>query len=452
MLIQQIALAAVLRNEYIKIYIDPTYSRPYMETVEGDPKLKSDDHKSLLFKTEPPTSYLTVRIDGKNYKYFEGGKILQNPQSSGNKIISEWEVKKIRVRMEVSIVEGPTTHRKDTAMFVFTVENKDKKSHKVGLRILLDTLLGKNDGAPFNVPGVGPLSHEIEFKGNDVPFFWYAYDDLKKPTVRSQGTLKIEGYPEPSKVIFANWKRMFYKPWDYRVNASKPKDFRTEGVVPFIKGKADTAVAIYWNEREVKPDSSFKVATLYGLYGALLATSDIFALTASHLKKPDGSIIITSDAQNIGKLPLTDVRYGIRTSSNLEVIEGNNPIEVGKMKPQQKAQGSWTLKVTSGGKAWYTVYIGGKILGEKYAEANITQNLGEVEGYDVSWVYKYIKRSEENLKSLESLQNTLEKIIATGDNYTITQERNDLSRVNSARKNMQEILSNFEKEAREKGF
>ncbi len=444
--------SAVLRNEYIKIYIDPTYSRPYMETIKGDPNLKSDDRKSLLFKTEPPTSYLTVRIDGKNYKYFEGGKILQEPQNTGSSIVSEWEARGVRVKMEVRITEGPTTHRKDTAIFIFTVTNKDKKAHKVGLRLLLDTLLGRNDGAPFNVPGVGPLQHETEFKGDKVPFFWYAYDDLKKPTVRSQGTLRIEGYPNPSKVIFANWKRMFYKPWDYKINPSKPKDFRNEGVIPFAKGKADTAVAIYWNEKKIQPQQSFSVATLYGLYGALLATSDAFALTASHLKKPDGSIIVTSDAQNIAKLPIQGVKYGIKTSPNLKIIEGKNPINVGDMKPEQKAQGSWTLKITGGGKAWYTVYIGGKLLGEKYVEANITQNLGEVEGYDVSWVYKYIEMSENNLKQLQPLQESLEKTIATGADYSKSQERTDMNRVNASRRRLQNIVSQFEKEAKGKGF
>ena len=37
-------------------------------------------------------------------------------------------------------------------MVRYQIENKDTQNHKVGLRFLLDTYIGANDGVPFTIP------------------------------------------------------------------------------------------------------------------------------------------------------------------------------------------------------------------------------------------------------------------------------------------------------------
>ena len=49
------------------------------------------------------------------------------------------------------------------------MENEGKVERKIGLRLLLDTLLGKSDGAPFIIPGIGELKYEQEFKKHQLP-------------------------------------------------------------------------------------------------------------------------------------------------------------------------------------------------------------------------------------------------------------------------------------------
>lgn len=124
-----------------------------------------------------------------------------------------WTCDNIQVTQVCELVPNPSTGRADAMKIRYQFTNVDQiESHNVGLRILLDTMLGPNDGAPFQVPEVGsemgiPITTEREFlkSRNEVPDFWQSFDDLNNPTVVSQGTLKGGDATEPDRVIFASW-------------------------------------------------------------------------------------------------------------------------------------------------------------------------------------------------------------------------------------------------------
>ena len=60
------------------------------------------------------------------------------------------------------------------------LENKDKAQHTVGIRVMIDTLIGANDGVPFLVPGLsGLVKDKRDFATpREVPDFIQA---LEKP-------------------------------------------------------------------------------------------------------------------------------------------------------------------------------------------------------------------------------------------------------------------------------
>ena len=48
--------------------------------------------------------------------------------------------------------------------------NKDKGKHKVGIRVMLDTFIGANDGVPFTIPGKkGFVDTKAEFSQKEIP-------------------------------------------------------------------------------------------------------------------------------------------------------------------------------------------------------------------------------------------------------------------------------------------
>ena len=52
----------------------------------------------------------------------------------------------------------------------YTIRNKDTGKHKVGIRVLLDTFIGANDGVPFTIPGrKGFVKRRAEFARRKSP-------------------------------------------------------------------------------------------------------------------------------------------------------------------------------------------------------------------------------------------------------------------------------------------
>jgi hypothetical protein len=109
----------------------------------------------LLFgHPNPWTSATTFRIDEKdywNYDLSSWGKVISLPQTKGLSNTTTWDIDKIQFNQTLSIVEGSTTGNLDTAEIKYVVTNKDTVSHEIGVRIMLDTMLGENDGALLNV-------------------------------------------------------------------------------------------------------------------------------------------------------------------------------------------------------------------------------------------------------------------------------------------------------------
>src|SRR5262249_31431696 len=118
------------------------------------------------------------------------------------------------VTQEVQIVPGAQSGVLDTCLVQYTVANKGKKPHKVGLRVMFDTFIGGNDGVPFVIPGQKDLvTTPRTFTEKEVPDYLQAlhHPDLKTPgTLAHRGLKGIEApkiESEPiSKVVLTHWK------------------------------------------------------------------------------------------------------------------------------------------------------------------------------------------------------------------------------------------------------
>ncbi len=140
----------------------------------------------------------------------------------------------------------------DTCLVRYTLENRTAEPHSVGLRFLLDTLIGSNDGVPFTIPGSeGLVSTSRAFRTlASVPDFIQALErgDLRDPGTVSHLTLRLGGRLEsPGRVLLTRWRAT--KQWDLSVQS-----FRD-----------DSACVLYWPERELPPGGRREVGFAYGL-------------------------------------------------------------------------------------------------------------------------------------------------------------------------------------------
>jgi len=165
-----------------------------------------------------------------------------------------WDYRHVRVTQQVSIVVGSSTNLFDTMRIEYTLENQDSVSHDVGLRIMLDTLIGDNDGVPFSVPGrPGITNRAVDLRGRDVPNFFQVLEkpDLANPGVIVNLTMSGGGATPPERVVITAWP-------------GSGGDWEFLGSLGASWGP-DSAVGLYYPTQSMRPGERRQIVAFYGL-------------------------------------------------------------------------------------------------------------------------------------------------------------------------------------------
>ena len=65
----------------------------------------------------------------------------------------------LSVTQTVEIIPSSQSNLLDTCLVHYRMKNEDTQSHHAGLRFLLDTYIGDNDGVPFDIGEGAPVRH-----------------------------------------------------------------------------------------------------------------------------------------------------------------------------------------------------------------------------------------------------------------------------------------------------
>ena len=163
--------ASLYSNDYIEIAMehDGYFT---IGTKAGDPSSSADDNAALLFgHPSPGTSDTMIKIDGVAASIHAGGPatVISAANSVGGSLEITLPISIGTIVERLTIQNSLTTGLPNAVLIYFKVTNTDSSAHNIQLRTQLDTLLGRNDGAPFRVPGVGEVTKDKEFLGSDVP-------------------------------------------------------------------------------------------------------------------------------------------------------------------------------------------------------------------------------------------------------------------------------------------
>ncbi len=246
----------------------------------------------LLFGHPYPwSSASTVQIDGQdfwNYRYQPWGTTISAPETNGLSNTGVWSFPgSVQVRQTLTIVQGSSTGNFDTGEIRYTVTNNDATAHQIGLRVMLDTMLGLNDGAPFRVPGAGAVTTEQEWDATRMPPYFQAFDDLINPTVQSQGTLVGGNALKPDRFVTSGWEHINDTPWEY---ATIPgRDYYTPGY------GYDSAIGVYWLPVLLQPGETKEFVTYYGLGGIDV---DIQPPLVAGLSAPTGLVFLNGTSNS----------------------------------------------------------------------------------------------------------------------------------------------------------
>ena len=274
-----------LSNEYIECAINHHSGRFTIGTTGGNPFVNSDNNKKLTYgHPSSDTSYTTIFTDGKSNIYGNSGFVTA-PYISGKSNISVAKYGDIEVKQTLSIVKNAATGREDVIEIKYTVKNNSNVIKPVGVRVMLDTMLGSNDAAPFRIPNIGEVTTEREFIGNDIPRYFQAFDSLSQPNVVSYGNF-LSGSIRPDKVQFVNWRNIFDKQWDYKVKLGQ--------------SNGDSAVCVIW-DRNIPAGKEEVYITRYGLSELVQDLTPPLEVTLSG----DSEISIDNEKMEYAPYPLT---------------------------------------------------------------------------------------------------------------------------------------------------
>ncbi len=181
------------------------------------------------------------------------GKVRQGTQST-------WTCKDLHITQVLEVVPSKPfgkpvpgqKRRLDTCRIVYLVENKGNQAHTLELRVGIDILIVNNDGALFASPTTEPgkILDGVALQDKTLPEFIQV---LQNPNLQNPGFVahmtfklgqKLEG---PARAVLTSLGA-FGGGWNIQA----------------IPAGGDSACALYWPAREIKPGGQRQLAWAYG--------------------------------------------------------------------------------------------------------------------------------------------------------------------------------------------
>jgi hypothetical protein len=263
-------------------FTEDTQRPPGIAVLRLRDPLYPDKPKLLTRYERGNTNNACVRIDGHDYVFGReqpavgikwkvlNGKVQREVKSDqGRKYVStmRYERERIEVSQIVELVVGEQTRLFDTALITYRVKNLDDRPHTVGIRAMIDTYIGLNDGTPIFIPPtddhaqVRQVDTMIVLEKAQIPPFVRVLenDNLKDPntTVAEMG-LKLRRCEDITRMVICRW------PLEWGASEARWDWPFTPMNEPAGKEK-DSCVVLYWNKLTMAHNEERVMGFTYGL-------------------------------------------------------------------------------------------------------------------------------------------------------------------------------------------
>jgi hypothetical protein len=296
------------------------------------------DGQEILFGDVGKNRGTWVKVGDKVYRPVAQDKQIKAPLGSFEAV---WQFRDLEVTQHVEVVFGRQSRQLDTCLIHYTLadKRKDGPARRVGIRFLLDTFIGANDGVPFTIPGRKGLCDTMQAFDNPkaVPDFIEAWekDDPKDPGTVARIQFRLgQRLEPPTRVFLGGWPngnlgRLGYPNaraeatlWEVPRVSMRELHERIRQVDPAQADKAppDSAVSIYWDEKPLAPGGRREVGFTYG--PGQIVKGDKLALSLSGQYVPGGEFTLTARVSNPkagDKLTLT-----LPKDAGFELLPGYN--------------------------------------------------------------------------------------------------------------------------------
>lgn len=246
--------------------------------------------------------------------------------STGSTILTVWEKDGVRVEQRLYFEQNSDTGRFDTTAIEYTIKNSNSSVRHIGLRIMLDVMVGNNDGAPYFVLGTGQVTQQAEWNGANVPEYWISYESpsFSADSLKGRGQLSDGNSIRPDRFVVADWPQAYGTVWNYIVN---PVDPVTN----------DSATILYYNPVPINPGQTKTYRTYYGI--ARSGASAQLELTGIEVTQAiqnlENSVVLIQDRPTV-------VRAHVRSTSGrvdgvkAELVGTRNGDLLGTLQPSNR--------------------------------------------------------------------------------------------------------------------
>jgi hypothetical protein len=330
---------------------------------ESDPE-NTSEKKRLTFERRGGSNNTCLLIDGQDYLFGQAPGVFElvGPKKNSKLLKAEqryrWTAEMkygeqgLVVTQIAEIVPGQTTRLLDTCLVRYEIKNVGNQNRKVGLRVMLDTFIGSNDGVPFRVPSQRDLlTTKADYNEKEVPDWVQAWErpDPKDPgTVVHLGLKHIEipgSELDPvNELVICRWPQNsdIRWRWDY-----EPMNK--------VANKGDSCVVIYWAENPMHPGETREMGFTYGLNTA--AGNADLRLTAGGSFRKNGVFTLTATVAKAE--PGTRVKIVLPKDGGLSLADPKEPAEKVLDKGGEQVQVSWQVRGNEVGKQSLEVIAGG---------------------------------------------------------------------------------------------
>lgn len=334
---------ARLANAFVRADVGPNGAW-VLGTTGGDPATDQDDDRRLLYGFEPAGAskvgygYSTVRAQGARGTV-DWVAYDPSPQTVEEGAISHvWRWRQpyaVAVTQTLRLRTNRFSQRPDMAEARYLLRNEGSEAISIGLRALFDIKLDSNDGAPYFIPGVGTLAHEVDFRGDAVPDYWLAFASPRFDAdgLRAMGLLRDPAFRAPDRLVIARWFLLQNSRWDYSI---EPTQVVTR----------DSAVAMYFNPRLLAPGETAEHATAYGLHTA--RGGEAFLTVPGEVACGD-AFSVAAFVSNFGLTPLAGGRVSLQLGAGLALEPGEAlDKQLPEVPPGGAASVTWRLRAAPG--------------------------------------------------------------------------------------------------------
>ena len=305
--------ATEITNEYIMVSVNNKNGRYAIRTKDGQPIRKKDQNSDLTF-TKDDTSFTSFKINGTDYIFgnsykfttsegtkveskFVAPKVVENEDGS-KEILTKWSIEGVDITQSIKLFHEEELKDAGNALVSYTAVNNSGANLSVGSRVLLDVMVGNNDGPAFqngtisenlitvertlkkgaNIGDVidGTTITENNLNYYDMKSFWVVKDtvDPKDPLATNIYAYGFNNFSDTlniaDRLVVGHWNHLANSIYDFEVNPNL--DFTTD---TNDYGTADSALAFYWDAKNVDKQQSRTFQVTYGL-GEIVEDKSVF--------------------------------------------------------------------------------------------------------------------------------------------------------------------------------